>query len=656
MNRWQHFLLWLSVLLAPAYAGAQESTSLYLLRDKLPTNYWYSRLPNGLHLLVIEDNRVPRVQLSVCLPGGYAGQYTGYAGVPEVLSRLLPMHSAAYVDGYNYRRALQEATVQPTMQVLPQGMLLQGACLKEAITPALKVLFNTLQQPPWDTLYVGKALELCKQTIEAEALEPARYQQQQVLQVLWGSLYRFRERFPEFYKLRSNRITVLADYCQEHFQPEHTLIVVQGAVLPQEARLAVDALWGSWTTGIAPRNYRAVTQPLVQDTLLLQLSEQQETPLVTVAWQLPTPKQSPRGYYAALLLEELLRMPTGFGKRVFQHDWLHGHTPAYEASGLQSSLRISQLVSVARIPHWLQLLQAELAKCQSQPPFTAKELEQARQQWEIRLRYLKDDPSLWGQWQAQYWSLHGQLYSPIQFMDSLRAVRPADMQRLLERYLHAQPMVTAVLLNSNHAQQDFLTAYFDKDYVRQRQPQIDSTTLLAAAQAKAQASLLQPLVATSADSTRARAGISDTLATLAAATPDSLLYVRDADGKPLYARVSPDIPTVKELASYAIYYDFGKLLPDSSAEEIISRVVLFLNLNPGKSLVIRSHTDSPGSELANLQISERRAILLKQYIVSTYRIMPQRIFVKAMGEAKPAVQETDAATRRLNRRIEFDIR
>jgi outer membrane protein OmpA-like peptidoglycan-associated protein len=263
---------------------------------------------------------------------------------------------------------------------------------------------------------------------------------------------------------------------------------------------------------------------------------------------------------------------------------------------------------------------------------------------------------VWGQWLAEYWSLHGQLYSPIQFMDSLRAVRPADMQQLLDRYLHAQPMVTAVLLNSTHAQQDFLTAYFDKDYVRQRQPVVDSTALLAAAQAKAQASQLQPKAATGAYSTRTRAGTTDTLNTLAAATPDSLLQARDADGKPLYARVSPDIPTVQELASYAIYYDFGKLLPDSSAEEIISRVVLFLNLNPGKSLVIRSHTDSPGSELANLQISERRAILLKQYIVSTYRIMPQRVFVKAMGEAKPAVQETDAASRRLNRRVEFEIR
>ncbi|MBX3101493.1 MAG: insulinase family protein [Bacteroidetes bacterium] len=634
--------MWLPGLGLPAVCAQSDSTHLYLLRDKLPTNYWYSRLPNGLHLLVIEDSRVPLVTLSVSVPGGLSGQYTGYAGVPSLLAHLLVMHSAAYVDGYNYRRALQEATFYPRTEVQLHGMLVQGNCLQENLPRALKVLYNTLNQPAWDTLYVGKAMEQVKQQIEGEALQPARYQQQALLQILWGRQYRFREQFPEFYKLRTLRTTALADYRMEHFRPEQSLLVLEGNITPQEARLAVEEVWGQWASATNARNYKPVTVPLTQDTLVVQVSEQQETPLVTVAWQLPSVQQDSRLYYAALLLEELLRQRNAFTLPLTRSELAHSLVPSYEPSRIQGSLRISMLVKVARVPQLITLVQEQVAQGAERPLFSQKELDRARQQLEIQLLYTKDAPLQWAGWLAAYWGLHQRIYSPIQLMDSLRAVKPADMQRLFRDYLHQRPMVTAILGNSTHLGQDFLVEYIADGYVRRQKP---ATTV--AATTGSRDSLLAGTVPVR---DTLRVSKDTTLAAAAVTAPGEV---------PPYARVAASkdaIPTREEITAYTIYYDYGKVLPDSSAEDIISRVVLFLNLNPARNIVIRAHTDSPGSLQANLQISERRATLLKQYIVNTYRIMPQRIAIRPMGEAQPVVKEVDETSRRLNRRVEFEVK
>lgn len=71
-----------------------------------------------------------------------------------------------------------------------------------------------------------------------------------------------------------------------------------------------------------------------------------------------------------------------------------------------------------------------------------------------------------------------------------------------------------------------------------------------------------------------------------------------------------------------------------------------------RDIEIEGHTDSVGSEAYNMNLSERRARSVRQYLVNKFGIAPQRVVVHGHGEDRPIARNDSASGRRQNRRVE----
>jgi outer membrane protein OmpA-like peptidoglycan-associated protein len=76
---------------------------------------------------------------------------------------------------------------------------------------------------------------------------------------------------------------------------------------------------------------------------------------------------------------------------------------------------------------------------------------------------------------------------------------------------------------------------------------------------------------------------------------------------------------------------------------------------PDLQLEIAGHTDSSGPEEYNLQLSERRAEAVRDYLVSNFSVEPGRLVARGYGEIRPLEKESTATGRALNRRVEFTV-
>ncbi|MCS6824576.1 MAG: OmpA family protein [Cytophagaceae bacterium] len=103
-----------------------------------------------------------------------------------------------------------------------------------------------------------------------------------------------------------------------------------------------------------------------------------------------------------------------------------------------------------------------------------------------------------------------------------------------------------------------------------------------------------------------------------------------------------------------VFFETGKaeLLPESFIE--LDKVVNFLNEFPEVKIEIGGHTDNVGKPQYNLELSDRRAASVANYIKSR-GIDPDRITSKGYGMTKPVVPNTTKANKALNRRVEFKI-
>jgi len=107
-------------------------------------------------------------------------------------------------------------------------------------------------------------------------------------------------------------------------------------------------------------------------------------------------------------------------------------------------------------------------------------------------------------------------------------------------------------------------------------------------------------------------------------------------------------------AIQGIQFDTGQatITPDSRAT--LDRAVAVLNEYPKLRIEIAGHTDNVGDRASNLDLSNRRAAAVKDYLVA-HGIDGGRVETIGYGPDRPVVSNDSREGRRQNRRIEFRL-
>jgi outer membrane protein OmpA-like peptidoglycan-associated protein len=99
-------------------------------------------------------------------------------------------------------------------------------------------------------------------------------------------------------------------------------------------------------------------------------------------------------------------------------------------------------------------------------------------------------------------------------------------------------------------------------------------------------------------------------------------------------------------------FDAGKASLQPTAMAAIDRLAQLMSVYPERSVRIEGHTDSFGDDAANQQLSERRAIAVRDALLAR-GIAATRVEAVGHGETRPIADNGTADGRQKNRRIEI---
>ena len=102
-------------------------------------------------------------------------------------------------------------------------------------------------------------------------------------------------------------------------------------------------------------------------------------------------------------------------------------------------------------------------------------------------------------------------------------------------------------------------------------------------------------------------------------------------------------------------FDSGKATIEARNYQLLAKVQKALAEFPNSRFVIEGHTDSYGSDVANYNLSQRRADAVKQYLIANANIDATRIEATGYGETKPIATNDTSVGRARNRRIDIVI-
>jgi outer membrane protein OmpA-like peptidoglycan-associated protein len=105
---------------------------------------------------------------------------------------------------------------------------------------------------------------------------------------------------------------------------------------------------------------------------------------------------------------------------------------------------------------------------------------------------------------------------------------------------------------------------------------------------------------------------------------------------------------------YGIYFDPDSAAPKPESQAALEEILAVLQAKPGLKLLVAGHTDSTNTDAHNLKLSQQRAEAVVAWLVGR-EIAPARLVAKGFGEAQPVADNSTAAGRALNRRVELVV-
>jgi outer membrane protein OmpA-like peptidoglycan-associated protein len=103
-----------------------------------------------------------------------------------------------------------------------------------------------------------------------------------------------------------------------------------------------------------------------------------------------------------------------------------------------------------------------------------------------------------------------------------------------------------------------------------------------------------------------------------------------------------------------ISFDTGRADIKPNFQPILDRFAQTLNANAGTTVRIVGHTDSTGSDAVNEPLSVNRAANTRQYLAAR-GVDPARISIDGRGSREPIADNSTAAGRAKNRRVEIYV-
>ncbi len=133
--------------------------------------------------------------------------------------------------------------------------------------------------------------------------------------------------------------------------------------------------------------------------------------------------------------------------------------------------------------------------------------------------------------------------------------------------------------------------------------------------------------------------------------PETYNGYQDRDGCP--DELPPEVKQFTGVIQ-GIYFEVDSDRIKSESFSILDRAAQVLKDYPGIRMRIEGHTDSDGGDDYNLELSQRRAMAVGQYLINA-GVEPDRLEWQGFGETRPIASNQTAEGKAQNRRVEFHV-
>jgi zinc protease len=417
---------------------------------KLPDNMFLHTLPNGLDILVIEDNSVPLATVMITCKNGAYTESPQFNGLSHLYEHMFFKANKDYKTADDFLDRISELGMKFNGNTSFENVNYYFTMPSAGLKDGLDFMNSAIRYPKFDKDEMARENEVVDAEFQEDESNPAYALQNAMDHHMWGDLYSRKNPLGDHEVIRSATPAMMDSIKNKYYFPNNCLLTVAGDVKHDDVFKQVETVYGDWQpSGFDPFKKWPIPEfkPLQKTDYFIVESGLSRVPLVLMEWEGPDTRHDLRSTYAADVFSFIVNQTSSkFNKALVQSGLALEVNIGYLTLSHTGPINIDVVPNPSRIKECMAEVKRQIDLMDKDDYFTDEQIKIAVRKLEVEQAMEEEVTSDFTQVMSFWWAS-----SSIDYFNgytaNLHKITRADLQTYVRKYIKNQPYCAGMLIS-----------------------------------------------------------------------------------------------------------------------------------------------------------------------------------------------------------------
>ena len=421
-----------------------------LAQPRLPKNYYWKKLDNGLEVVVIENNKVPLATIEIAVKNGAFTEGPEYSGLSHLFEHMFFKANKDYPDQEKFLKRTQElgAVWNGTTDIERVNYFFTFD--KDSLDAGLRFMNAAIRFPIYRTEDMQKERPVVDGEFQRAESDPGFQIWYECQKKLWGDLVTRKNAIGDHNIINTATPEKMMIIKDKYYFPNNSLLTICGDVKHEEAFAKAAQIYGDWkSSGFNPQEKYPIPEfpPLESTKYFVKESPIAQTPYENIYWQGPDFRHDS----AATVTADIFSTILGLNSSKWQQALVDKGLATYAGVNYQTARYVGP-ISIFLVPNPLKMkecheeMMKQIKMWGDDDYFTDDQLATAKQIMERNFIRQSEKPStLASQLSYQWCSTSFEYFTD--YKQACMNVTRADIKNYINKYITGKNYVAGIVIN-----------------------------------------------------------------------------------------------------------------------------------------------------------------------------------------------------------------
>lgn len=434
-----------------------------LAQPRLPKDYYWQKLENGLEVVVIENHKVPLATIEIAVKNGAYTEGAEYSGLSHLFEHMFFKSNRDYPDQEKFLKRTQELGAIWNGTTGEERVNYFFTFDKDSLAAGLKFMNAAIRFPIYREEDMQKERPVVDGEFQRAESDPGFQLWYETSKRMWGDLMTRKNPIGDHDIINSATPAKMMVIKDKYYLPNNSLLVICGDVNPEKAFALAKQIYSDWKpSDFDPQKKYPIPEfaPLARTEYFIKESSIAQTPQFMLMWQGPDTRNDSVSTIAADVFSKVLSLNSSKWQQALVDKGLANSVYV----GYQTAKYVGPIsIYVTPIPGKMKECYTEMMKQISMwggaDYFTDADLAKAKAGLKRQQIRQNEKPSSLASQLTYNWTSTSLDYM-TDYFPAMDKVTRDDIRRYVNRYVTGKPYVAGLIINKEMADQYKPATYF----------------------------------------------------------------------------------------------------------------------------------------------------------------------------------------------------